>query len=362
MLRLSYLAIRADNFAERANAGRAVRETVGRAVSNLAIDRRAIAFACALLCALCSSADAQQPKQVARIGYLTATSLGAIDARTEALRQGLRDLGYIEGKNISIEQRHAEGKLERLPGLAAELVRLNVDVIVSAGPADTRALKELSKSIPIVMAQDSDPIGNGFIESLARPGGNITGLATLAPEISGKRLELLKDIIPKLARAAVFGRSTRPGNATALTEVELAAGTLGVRLEYFDVKDPKGLAPAFQAAKAGRADGLLVLEGPIFINQRTQLAELATKSALPAIYSRSENVEAGGLMSYGVSITDLFRRSATYVDKILKGAKPGELPIEQPQKFELFINLKPAKQIGLTIPPNVLARADRVIR
>lgn len=315
-----------------------------------------------LFLACVQATEAQQPKHVARVGYLTATSLGAIAPRTEAFRQGLRDLGYIEGKNIIIEQRHADGKLERLPGLAAELVQLNVDVIVSAGPADTRAAKERTKTIPIVMAQDSDPIGNGFIASLARPGGNITGLATLAPEVSGKRLQLLKETIPKLGRAAVFGRSTRPGNAKALTEVELAAGTLGVRLQYFDIDDLKSLGVAFQAAKMGRADGVLVLEAPIFINQRIKIAELAAKSTLPAIYSRSENVEAGGLMSYGVSITDLFRRSATYVDKILKGANPAELPIEQPTKFELVINLKTAKQIGLTIPPNLLARADKVIR
>ena len=312
---------------------------------------------------VCSAvAQAQQSKQVYKIGYLTATSLSAIAARTEAFRQGLRELGYVEGKNVVIEHRHAEGKLDRLPALATELVRLNVDVIVSAGPGDTKAAKEVTSKIPIIMAQDSDPVGNGFVASLARPGRNITGLATLAPEISGKRLELLKETVPRLSRVAVFGRSTRPGNEQALTEVELAARTFGLRLQYLDVEGPADIGTAFQAASKGRANAVLVLEGPVFINQRTQFAELAVKSRLPAIYSRAENVDAGGLMSYGVSVTDLFRRAATYVDKILKGAKPGDLPVEQPKKFEFVINLKAAKQIGLTIPPNVLARADRVIR
>jgi putative ABC transport system substrate-binding protein len=212
------------------------------------------------------------------------------------------------------------------------------------------------------MAQDPDPVGNGFVASLARPGGNITGLATLAPEISGKRLELLKETVPSLSRVAVFGRSTRPGNAQALAEVELAAGTFGLRLMYLDVKDPAEIGTAFQAARKARAEAVLVLEGPVFINQRTQIAEQAIKRKFPAIYSRAENVEAGGLMSYGVSVTDLFRRAATYVDKILKGSKPADLPVEQPTKFEFIINLKAAKQIGLTIPPNVLARATKVIR
>jgi putative ABC transport system substrate-binding protein len=319
-------------------------------------------FTVFFLLASASMAEAQQPKKVPRIGYLTATSLSAIAARTEAFQQGLREFGYVDGKNIVIEHRHADGKLDRLSALAAELIRLNVDVIVSAGPGDTSAAKKLTSTIPIVMAQDSDPVGNGFIASLARPGGNVTGLATLAPEISGKRLELLKETLPKLSRVTVFGRSTRPGNVKALSEVELAAETLGVRLQYLDVEGAKDIGPAFQAASKGGADAVLVLEGPVFINQRNQLAELAVKSGLPAIYSRSENVDAGGLMSYGVSITDLFRRAAIYVDKILKGAKPAELPVEQPTKFEFVINLKAAKQIGLMIPPNVLARADKGIK
>ena len=212
------------------------------------------------------------------------------------------------------------------------------------------------------MAQDNDPVGTGFVASLARPGGNITGLSTLAPEISGKQLELLKEIVPKLSRVAVLGTSTKPGNAQALKEMELAAGAFGVQLQYLDVLDPKDIETAFRAASKGRADAVLVLASPVLNSHRTQIADLAVKSRLPAMYARREFVEAGGLMSYGANFTDLYRRAATYVDKILKGAKPADLPVEQPTKFEFIINLKAAKQIGLTIPPNVLARADKVIR
>jgi len=314
---------------------------------------------CAMLYALCSTATAQQPTKVPRIGYLTASSRSAVSARIEAFRQGLRELGYVEGKNIVIEYRYAQGNL---PALAAELVRLKVDVIVSAGPAPTRSAKEATVTIPIVMTQDPDPIGNGFVASLARPGGNITGLSSLASEISGKRLELLKEIVPRLSRVAVFGDSTFPGNEQALRETELAAGAFGVQLQYLDVLGPKDIETAFRAASKGRTDAVLVLGGPVFNSHRTQLAELAVKSRLPAIYHQSEYVEAGGLMVYGVSIADLYRRAATYVDKILKGTKPADLPVEQPTKFEFIINLKAAKQIGLTIPPNVLSRADKVIR
>ena len=317
---------------------------------------------CSLLLALCSAAEAQQPAKIPRIGFLIAASTSANAARNEAFRQGLRELGYVEGKNTIIEWRSAEGKADRLPGLAAELVRLKVDIIVSGGPSTTRASKGATSTIPIVMAQDPDPVGSGFVASLARPGGNITGLATLTPELSGKRLELLKEIVPKLSRVAVFGTSTRPGNAQELREVELAAEAFKVPLQHLDVLDPKDIETAFRAASKGRADALLVLGGPVLISHRTQVVELAVKNRLPATYDRPEFVEEGGLMTYSVSSTDLFRRAATYVDKILKGAKPADLPIEQPKKFELIINLKAAKQIGLTIPPNVLARADRVIR
>jgi putative tryptophan/tyrosine transport system substrate-binding protein len=309
-----------------------------------------------------SFAEAQQPKKVPRIGYLIGNFPSAIAERTEAFRQGLRDLGYVEGKDIVIEYRYAEGKLERLPTLVSELVRLKVDVIVTGGPAATRPAKEATSTIPIVMAQVNDPVGNGFVASLARPGGNITGLATLGPEISGKRLELLKETVPRLSRVAVFGTSTTLGSAQALKETELAAGALGVKLQYLDVLGPKDIETAFRSAGKGRAEAVLVLGGSVFNSQRTQIAELAVKGRLPATYNHRDFVEAGGLMSYGVNLTDLYRRAATYVDKILKGAKPADLPVEQPTKFELIINLKAAKQIGLTIPPNVLARADRVIK
>jgi putative ABC transport system substrate-binding protein len=237
-----------------------------------------------------------------------------------------------------------------------------VDVIVTAGPSPTRSAKEATATIPIVMAWDYDPVGNGFVASLARPGGNITGLSTLAPEISGKQLELLKEILPKLSRVAVLGTSTVPGNAEALRATELAAKTLTVRLQYLDIRDPQEIEPAFEAARGGRAEAVLALASRVLFSQRTQIANLAVKRRLPVVYGDREHVEAGGLMTYGVSINDLFRRAATYVDKILKGAEPAELPVEQPTRFELVINLKTAMQIGLTIPPHVLARADRVIK
>jgi len=317
---------------------------------------------CAMLFALCLPAAAQQTGKVPRIAYLTGNSPSTNPARIEAFRQGLRKLGYVEGKNIVIEWRYAEGKPDRLPALAAELVRIKVEVIVTTGPGPTRAAKEATTTIPIVMAQDPDPVGNGFVASLARPGGNITGLATLAPEISGKQLELLKEIVPKLSRVAVLGTSTRPGNAQNLKETELAAGAFGVKLQYLDVLIPKDLETAFRAASKGRADGVLVLQTPLLTSHRKQVVDLAAKNRLPAIYATAEWVEDGGLMTYGVSITEMSRRAATYVDKILKGAKPADLPVEQPTKFEFVINLKAAKQIGLTIPPNVMVRADRVIK
>jgi putative ABC transport system substrate-binding protein len=316
----------------------------------------------ALLFALCFPAEAQQPTKIPRIGFLAATSPSAISTRIEAFRQGLGELGYVEGKNIVIEYRYAEGNLDRLPALAAELVRLNVDVIVTGGAANTRAAKEATKIIPIVMALDNDPVASGFVASLARPGGNITGLSTLAPEISGKQLELLKEIVPKLSRLAVLGNSTTPVNAQALREIELSAGPFRVKLQYLDIRDPKDIETAFRAASKGRAEALLVLASPLFVLQRTQLTDLALKNRLPAIYDRREFVDDGGLMSYGTNFADMSRRAATYVDKILKGAKPADIPVEQPKKFEFIINLKAAKQIGLTIPPNVLARADKVVR
>ncbi len=323
-----------------------------------------IGFALGILLAP-PAAKAQQPTKVPRIGVLffsSPSTTSATSARFEGFRQGLRELGYIEGKNIVIERRFAEEKLERLPQLAADLVHLKVEVIVTGGPTSTRAAKEATVTIPIVMGQDSDPVGSGFVASLARPGGNITGLSSLAPEISGKRLELLKEIVPKLSRVAVFGTSTQAGNAQSLKETELAAGAFGVQLQYLDILGPKDLETAFREARKGRADAVLGLPSPVLIAQRTQVADLAVRSRMPAMYMASEFVDAGGLISYGPNYVDLYRRAATYVDKILKGAKPADLPVEQPTKFELVINLKTAKALGLKIPQSILIRADEVIQ
>ena len=317
-----------------------------------------ILFAGALL-AVAVIVEAQQPTKIPRIGYLDGASLSA--ARTEAFREGLRELGYIDGKNIMIEWKSADGKVERLAALVAELVRLKVAVIVSAGATGTRTAKQATTTIPIVMAQDPDPVGNGLVASLARPGGNITGLPSLTADLSGKRLELLKEILPKLSHVAVFETSTSAGNTRQLGETELAARAFGVTLQYLDVKGANDIETAFRAATRERAEAVLVLASPVTISRQAQIVEHAAKSRLPAIYSRREAVEEGGLVSYGVSFPDLDRRAATYVDKILKGSKPADLPVEQPTKFELVINLKTAKALGLTIPQSVLLRADQVI-
>ena len=316
----------------------------------------------AILLALCISAQAEQPKKISRIGYLAGITAAAQSARIEAFREGLRELGYSEGKNIIIESRYAEGNADRVRSLAMELVRLKVDVILSAGSSDTLAAKEATATIPIVMAAAGDPVASGFVTSLARPGGNITGLSILAPELSGKQRELLREIIPKLSRVAVFETSTTPGAAQALKEMKLAAQAFGVKLEYLDILAFKDIETAFRAASKAHADAIVALGGPLFNSHRTHIIELATKSRIPVMYNVSEFVDSGGLITYGASWPDLFRRAATYVDKILKGAKPADLPIEQPKKFDLIINLNAAKQIGLTIPPNVLARADKVVK
>jgi len=307
-------------------------------------------------------AQAQQPKKVPRIGFLSTVSPSTLSSRVDSFRQGLRELGYVEGKNIVIEWRYGDGKLDRLPALAAELVRLKVDVIVTAAPPVTRAAKQATVTIPIVMAFDDDPVGSGFVASLNRPGGNITGLSTQSPEISGKQLEFLREIVPKLSRVGVLGDVTRPGVPQALREINVVAEAFRVQVQYLEVRGPKDIETAFRAATKERADALIVLGSPVLRSQQKQVVDLAVKSGLPATYSVPEFVEDGGLMTYGVNINDLYRRAATYVDKILKGAKPADLPVEQPTKFEFVVNLKAAKQIGLTIPPNVLARADKVIK
>jgi putative tryptophan/tyrosine transport system substrate-binding protein len=326
------------------------------------MSRQLFCFAFAvLLLTLSISTEAQQTTKIRRIGYLATPSHSSISDRYDAFLYGLRELGYLEGKNIAIERRSADGKVERLPDLAAELVHLKVDIIVTGGPGSTRSAKKVTSTIPIVMAQDFDPVGTGFVASLAQPGGNITGLSTLAPEISGKQLELLKEIVPQLSRVAVLGSSTVPGNAQSLREIELAAGALGVQLQYLDVPGPKDIETAFRTASSKRAEAVLALGSSVLLLQRTQVVELMGKNGFPAIYSQREFLDAGGLMTYGPNFAALWRHAATYVDKILKGAKPADLPVERPTKFELMINLKAAKQIGVTIPPNVLARADRVI-
>jgi putative ABC transport system substrate-binding protein len=313
---------------------------------------------CTVLLAPCFSVEAQPAKKIPTVGWLTAS--GASGQRLEAFRQGLRDHGYAEGKNILIESRFADGNFDRLPALAAELVRLNVEVIVSGGSLATRPAKKATSTIPIVMTQDNDPVGDGFVASLARPGGNITGLSSYSAELAGKRLEILKETVPKLSRVAVLGLSTNPSNPQGLQDTEVAARALDVKIQYLDSRTRKDLGTAFRTASKGRAEAVLALNMPGAISR--MIPELAVKYQLPTIYYNETVVDNGGLMSYGASILDLDRRAATYVDKILKGAKPADLPVEQPKKFELIINLKAAKQIGLTIPPNVLARADRVIR
>jgi putative ABC transport system substrate-binding protein len=303
--------------------------------------------------------EAQQPKKIPRIGYLSLNDLSPSSANLGAFRQGLRELGYVEGKNLVIEHKSAE---KTLAARAAELVRLKVDVIVTGGATATRAAKEATTTIPIVFLQDPDPVGNGLVTNLARPAGNITGLSSMTADITGKRLELLKEVLPKVSRVAVLGNSGNAGNGTQLRETERAAGALGIQLQYLDILSAKDVETAFRKAGNERAEAVFVLRGPVLTAERPLFTQHAVKSRLPAIYPQSNAVEEGGLMSYGASIADLERRAAVYVDKILKGAKPSDLPVEQPKKFEFVINLKAARQIGLTIPPNVLVRADRVIK
>jgi putative tryptophan/tyrosine transport system substrate-binding protein len=314
------------------------------------------------LAACGARAEAQQPKKVPRIGILWIYSPDIASSFAEAFRQGLRGLGYVEGQNIALEERWAEGRFDRLPSLAAELVRLNVDIIVTASTPAAQAGQQATRSIPIVMTNVSDPVESGLVSSLARPGGNVTGLSLMHPDLSGKRLELLKEIIPKVSRVAVLSNSSNPIIPPLLRETEAAARALGVQLQVVEVRGPTEFDSAFSAMTRDRAGALVVLPDGIFQNERRRIAALAAKSRLPAIYAWREAVDAGGLMAYGASVPDIFRRAAVYVDKILKGTKPADLPVEQPTKFELVINLKAAKQIGLTVPPNVLARADKVIK
>jgi len=312
-----------------------------------------------------AKAEAQQPKKVLTIGYLSARDSASESSRAETIRLALRERGHINGQNIAIEYRYAEGKLDRLPELVAELVRLKVDVIVvTGGDPDIRAAKNATKTIAIVMVgSGTDPVEAGFIESLARPGGNVTGLTNLSPELGAKRLELLKEAVPKLARVAVLYDPALPSSVLEVKEVlPVAARALKLTIKPWEVRAADDFEKVFAALNKQRPDGLYVGGGPLINSNQRRIADFALKSQLPSIYQSREVVDAGGLMSYAADQAERYRRVAYYVDRILKGAKPGDLPVEQPKKFELLINLKTAKQIGLTIPPNVLARADRVIK
>jgi putative ABC transport system substrate-binding protein len=318
----------------------------------------------ALLFALCSSAQAQQSKKVPRIGYLALNEPARESARAEAIRLALRERGYIEGQNIATEYRYTEGKRERAAELAAELVRLKVDIIlVTGGDPGIRAAKNATKTIPIVMmGAGADPVEAGIIDSLARPGGNVTGLTNLGGELGGKRLELLKEAVPKLARVAVLHDPANRNHVLELKEVQTAARPLGLTVRSWEVRAADGFEKVFTALNKQRPDGLYVPGGPLIRANEKRIVGFALKSRLPSVYTRREAVDAGGLMSYGADLADIYRRVAYYVDRILKGAKPADLPVEQPTKFEFVINLNTAKQIGVIIPPDVLARATRIIR
>jgi putative ABC transport system substrate-binding protein len=313
----------------------------------------------ALLFALCVSAEAQQTKKVPRIGVLSPGSSGP-SPLLDAFRQGLRELGYVEGQNVVLEYRYAEAKDERLPDLAAELVHLKVDAIFTINASASRAAKNVTKTIPIVFTWVADPLE--LVASIAHPGGNVTGLTTIAWDLSGKRLELLKEALPGISRVGVLWNSANPTATRVFREMEEAGPRLGVRIHPMGVRDLDELQKAFEVAAKERVGGLFVIEEAVMASYRTRVLDLAAKRRLPTGSNYKEFAEAGGLLTYGPDLPDLFRRAATYVDKILKGRKPADLPVEQPIKFELVINLKAAKQIGLTIPPNVLARADKVIK
>jgi putative tryptophan/tyrosine transport system substrate-binding protein len=313
---------------------------------------------CTMLFALCSPAHAQQPTKIPRIGFLVLGSASTETARIQAFRQGLREHGYVEGQNIAIEYRYGEGRIDRLPVLAAELVRLKVDIIVTRGTEAIRASSDATKTIPIVMAQSSDPVTLGFVASLARPGGNITGITSISQELVGKRLELLKEVVPQLSQVGMLWNPQNPFSESSLKEMQDAARALAVKPQMLEVRDGNDLDRAFSAMRQARIRAFAVAPGGFFTTNRRRIVELASNNRLPAIYNGREYVDAGGLMSYGVNFVDNTRRAAVYIDKILKGAKPADLPVEQPTKFEL----KTAKQIGLTIPQSMLYRADKVIK
>jgi len=328
------------------------------------MDRRAFVTGSLTLLAAPLAAEAQQAAKIARIGIL-GFNLAAAPHLPEAFRQGLRDLGYVEGHNFVIEYRDAEGKPERLPALAAELAALKVDVILVGGTPQALAAMQATRTLPLVLAGAGDPVTSGLVTSLARPGGNVTGLSNLAPELVGKRLELLKQAVPGVSRVAVLWHPGGLGERTEkdmLKEAEVAARALGVRLQVVEARGPGDLDRAVSDMTRARAGALTVVPSAMLLGERRRLVDLAAKNRLPTVYPWREGVDAGGLMSYGPDFADLYRRAATYVDKILKGAKPADLPIEQPTKFELVINLKTAKALGLTIPQSLLLRADEAIQ
>ena len=319
-----------------------------------------IAFGAGAL-AWAGAVRAQAPSTLRRIGMLSGFSPSGYAPSYQAFRLGLRDLGWVEGKNISIEYRHAEGRHDRLPELAADLVRLKVDVIVTAATSDALAAQRATKAIPIVMVAAGNPVANGLVESLARPGGNVTGLSQMLQEVSGKRLELLKEMVPKLPRVAVLWNPQSASATLNWKENQQPARQLGIELHSLEVRSPSELDKAFEAATNVRAGALAILPDPVISTNLERIVDFAAKSRLPSIYQSSEFADAGGLVTYGPDRADLFRRAATYVDKILKGTKPGDLPVDQPTKLELVVNLKTAKAIGITIPQSVLFRADKVI-
>jgi putative ABC transport system substrate-binding protein len=338
----------------RTDFGFPIRRSKSKKVLSLAL--------CAMLFALGFSAQAQQQGKIAKIGELLFRPGSTLGAGRELFRRSLRELGYVEGKNIFFETRTAEGRLERFPVMAEELVRLKVDVLVASSTAEALAFKNATRTIPIVFVVSSDPVSDGLIDSLARPGGNVTGVTTIASVLAGKRLELLKETVPKLYRVAVLWNSRDPGSTQQWKESQLAARDLGLQIHSMEVSSADKYESAFKEATKSKSGALAQMAGSVASANRKQIADLAARHRLPAIFERGDYVDSGGLMSYGPDRAESYRRAAVYVDKILKGIKPADLPVEQPKKFEFIINLKTAKQIGLTIPPNVLARADRVIK
>jgi putative ABC transport system substrate-binding protein len=325
--------------------------------------RRFLLISLAAVLAAPLAGEAQQAANTPRIGFLSASSFSEprIQRYFQAFRQGLRELGYVEGRNIAIESRWAEGNYDRLPGLAAELVRLKVDVLVTYGAPAGQAAKRATKTIPIVVAVINDLVASGFVASLARPGGNITGLSMMAPELVGKQLQILKEVVPRVSRVALLTNPATGASAVQVQHAQESARALGVRLQPLEASRPIEIENAFEAMTTERAGAVIVLQDSMLLDHRTQIADLAARRRLPTVSVLIDHAEAGGLIAYGPSVSDMFRRAATYADKILKGAKPADLPVEQPTKFELVINLKTAKALGLTIPPSLLARADQVI-